>query len=596
MADVPDPIVDLKTAKRLPPSLRGTIYESMLEAVSEELSVWRDAIRLQKTSFYDIDLISVDRLTDICGIFGVPFITFVKSDISFLQEEVRSIPFKIYYKGTSTLYKSFFYAVDRYGDMFIYIYTAGGNNISRSTLLPFNAATLTPPNVPYRHRPRGGFGGKIEGWTTLDTGLYLDAGNAIWTLDTAITEISTNHIGMEYFIDRIITRNDKGSAAKIETANEYLMTKEYLDYMWQNLEFAGRAKEVFHIGAQLSIQTDVSGLCNSYDPSSEYTIPSLKLKAVTRPDYFSLVASPHDISFIEFGIGKKDMASVQNPSVPFPASLASKVCSIPVSFNDQLDDIGFTGAIGEYKGLFLNGFKVLDGSVFDGTLQSFDFELPFAPISRGNIMLEFHLPAGDVLPINDDGKGLLMSLNGYGTVDYATGACHVSTKFDYPQVDDMEIIPPGYPEPPAGRTHFTHILEGGTSVSPGSLWLIFTSGNQADQKTYMVNDDGLGHFEHPLIQSGVVDYTTKKVDVIFVSPLVDSSIKPFTCKYCFPVDFKLPAGTELQASYFFTQQPLYITEAGFRNKDGELLNYAVFPPFEFASPEYHLNFLLLVKK
>lgn len=597
MADVIVPVKDLKTNKRFPPSLRGTIYEAMLEAVSEEMSVWRAAILLQKTSFYDVDLMDAARLTEICGTFGVPFIASVKSDIYFLREEVRAIPFKIYYKGTPTLYKSFFYAVDRYGEMFIYVYRADVNNIVRSMLPPFDEALLTPPNLPFRHRSRGDFSGSIEDWLKLDTGLYLDAGDAMWKLDTSATEISTNHIGLEYFIDRIIKRKDIDPVTETEVENEYLMTKEYLDYINQSIAFARRAKEVPHIGSQLSIQTDTSGLCNSYDASSEYSIPNLKLKAVTRPDFFTLVLSPHDIARVEFGIGKKEVPSVQNSGVPFPADLAAKVCSIPVLFRDQLEDSGFIGAIGEYLGQSLNGFRVLNGSVFDGARQDFDFSLPFAPIQRGNITLEFRLPTGEILPVTDDRKGMLMSLNGYGAVDYKTGACHLTTKFDYSQTDSMEMdVQPGYPDPTNGRRHFTHTLLGGDSVVPGSIWLTFTSGEGVNQRTYTVPDDGQGHFTHPLIQSSLIDYTAKLIDVIFTSPLVDPLIKPFVCRYLFPVDYTLPAGTELLASYFFTQQSVCITEAGFRSKDGILLNYATFPPLEFNSSQYHLSFLFLVKK
>lgn len=597
MADIPDLVVDLKTTKRFPPSLRGTVYGFMLEAVSEELSVWRDAIRQRNMSFYDVDLMDVDRLTEICGAFGVPFITSVKSDVFFLREEVRSIPFKIYYKGTSILYKSFFYAVDRFGEMFVYIHRVDANSFIRDKSPPFDAAALTPPNLPFRHRSQGDFSGGVKGYLTLDDGRSLDAENSLWTLDVATSEISTNHIGLEYFIDRIITRKDVDSLTGVETTNEYLMTKEYLNYMGQSVEFARRAKEVPHIGSQLSIQVDVSGRCNSYDPSSEYTIPSLKLKAVARPDYFSLVESAKDIAFVEFGVGKKDVASVQNPGAPFPSGLASKVCSVPIESKDQLDAEGFIGAIGECLGQSLNKLSVLDGSSFDGVSQDFDFSLPFAPVQRGNILLEFHLPTGDVLPIADDRQGLLTSLNGFGTVDYATGNCHISTKFEYSQTDSMEMdVPSGGDGLTDGRTHFTHTLQGGDFATPGSLWLTFTSGEGADQRTYMANDDGQGRFTHPLIQSGLVDYATKEVDVIFNSPLADMSIKPFTCKYSFSVDFKLPAGATLLASYFFTRRTICITEAGFFDKNGNLLNYAVFPPFEFNSNAYHLDFMLLVKK
>jgi hypothetical protein len=594
VAELPDPDKDLKTTKRLPPSLRGTIYEAMLEAVSEELSVWRSAIGLQKTSFYDVDAMSVDRLTEICGTFGVPFMTSVKSDIFFLREEVRSIPMKIYYKGTPTLYKSFFYAADRYGEMFIYVYRADVNTIVRSMREPFDTAYLTPQNLPFRHRSRGDFSGNIEDWLMLDSGLYLDAGDALWKLDTSAAEITTNHIGLEYFIDRVIVRKDIDPAGA-ETAGEYLMTKEYLDYMNQSIEFARRAKEVPHIGSQLSVQSSADGLCNAYDSSSEYSVPSLKLKVVTRPDFFSLVSSPHDISYAEFGIGRRDVASVQNPGIAFPAELASKVCAVPVLFRDQIEDSHYIGAIGEYLGLSLNGFKVLGGAAFDGVSQEFDFTLPFAPIQRGNVILAFRLPSGEVLQISDDRKGLLLSDNGYGTVDYKTGECHIATKFDYPTVDDMDVES-DQPDDTDGRTHFIRTLQGGSSAVPGSLWLIFTIGEGAAQRTYTVNDDGSGNFVHPMIQSGSADYATKELDILFKYPLVDPAVKPFTCKYSFPVDFTLPGGTELSAAYFFTQQSIYITEVGFRSKDGVLLNYATFPPFEFNAAAYHLDVMILVKK
>lgn len=596
MADLITPVKDLKTVKRFPPSLRGTVYEAMLEAVSEELSVWRDSILEQKSSFYDVDRMNLDRLTEISGTFGIPFNASIKSDIFFLREEVRSIPFKIYYKGTPTLYKSFFYAVDRYGEMFIYVYRADVDNIARSMLDPFDEAYTVPPNLPFRHKSRGDFSGSLEEWLKLDSGLYLDAGDALWRLDTSAAEISTNHIGLEYFIDRIILRKDIDSATGAEVQHEYLMTGEYLDYLSRSMEFARRAKEVPHIGSQLSIQTDTSGLCNSYDPSSEFTVPVLKLKAVTRPDFFSLVNSSHDITLAEFGIGKQEVASVQNPESPFPENLASKVCGVPVLFKNQLGDTRYTGAIGEYQGQFLNGFQVLGGSDFDGVRQDFTFSLPFAPIQKGNIRLEFHPPSGEILAIADDRRGALASLYGNGTVDYKTGACRLATKFNYSQTESMEPV-----VQTEERIHFNHTLEGGTLTVPGSVWMIFTIGEGEDQKTHMVNDTpdsgGLpsGNFIHPFIQSGTIDYSTKTIDVIFTSSLADPSEKPFDCKYRFPVDYTLPEGTVLLASYFFTQQPILITEAGFRNKDGVLLNYANFPPLEFNSAGCHLDFMVLVK-
>jgi hypothetical protein len=279
-------------------------------------------------------------------------------------------------------------------------------------------------------------------------------------------------------------------------------------------------------------------------------------------------------------------------------------------FKDQLENANFIGAIGKYQGQSLNGFKILDESAIDGTEQSFKFKLPFAPIKRGNIKLEFYLPDpdGETYEIFDNSRGVFLSHRGYGAIDYKTGDCTLLTKFNYTQVDNMEpIVLPEQPDLTEGRTHFVKTLSEGESINPGSIWLTFTIGEDTNQRTYMVNDipdSGdpplFGHFEHSCIKpgKGIINYSTKEIDITFKSyyPVVDAFIKPFLCKYSFPIDYTLPAGTILLASYFFTQQTIPITEAGFRNKDGVLLNYATFPPFEFSSTDYHLNFMILVKK
>jgi hypothetical protein len=112
----------------------------------------------------------------------------------------------------------------------------------------------------------------------------------------------------------------------------------------------------------------------------------------------------------------------------------------------------------------------------------------------------------------------------------------------------------------------------------------------------LVQDDGLGRFYHPKIINGSINYQTRILDVMFTDPLVDPEIKPFRCNYSYHIDYTLPEGTELWARYYFTQQNISITEAGFRSRDGTLIIYATFPPLEFSSTKYHCNFLALVKK
>jgi hypothetical protein len=253
------PVKDLRTIKRLPPTIRGTVYEAMLLAVSEELALWRCFIGEVKTTFYDVDLVDESRLRAIAETFGVPFITNIKSGIDWTREEVRSIPFKIFYKGTATLYRSFIAAVDRFGEVYIYTYRADLSGIARSMVSPFSEAEITPQNKPFRHRSSGDFSGIVKSFISLDDGYRLDSTGAVWHLDTELSEISTNHIGVEYWIDRLI---DRKIVKENESVQEFLMTREYLDFLNKSMEFGRRTKEVPHIGSQLNVQTDKSGMYN----------------------------------------------------------------------------------------------------------------------------------------------------------------------------------------------------------------------------------------------------------------------------------------------------------------------------------------------
>jgi hypothetical protein len=122
------------------------------------------------------------------------------------------------------------------------------------------------------------------------------------------------------------------------------------------------------------------------------------------------------------------------------------------------------------------------------------------------------------------------------------------------------------------------------------------TGEGANQRMYLARDDGNGQFVHPQIVSGTVDYSSRIVDIAFKLPVAAPSIKPFKCGYSYRVNFALPEGAELRASYYFTRQTVSITEAGFRSRDGTLIIYATFPPIEFSSNKYHCNFLALVRR
>lgn len=269
---------ELESEKRMPPSLKGTIYQIFLEAISEEIKLFRDRAEQQKTTFYDTAAMEKERLIQISENFAVPFSTIVRDDLQFLRQEVNNIGFKLFYKGTPTLYKSFFLSVDRIGQMFIYTYSSAADLLQRSMKDPCDSAKTTPANLPFLFKCKNDFSGMVKDYVSLDSGLILDDSPA-FKLDTSNSKISSNHIGLEYFIDRLIEKNSKS----------YLMTDEYLIFMSENINWGRRCKEVPHIGSQLSVQTDLSGLTNYNFPEQEYSVPSLKLNVVANPQFLDII-------------------------------------------------------------------------------------------------------------------------------------------------------------------------------------------------------------------------------------------------------------------------------------------------------------------
>jgi len=570
---------DLYTEKRIPPVLKGTIYQTFLEAIAEEISLFRDQMYQQKTSFYDPEKMEKERLIQISENFGVPFSTVVRDDLDFLRQEVNNIGFKLFYKGTPTLYKSFFLSIDRIGQMFIYTYSSASNYLQRSMKDPCDSAASTDKNLPFLFKSKNDFSGVVKDFLTLDSGFILDDSPA-FKLDTSNSKISSNHIGLEYFIDRIIRKNNK----------DYLMTDEYLLFLSENINWGRRCKEVPHIGSQLSIQTDLSGKINFLFPDQEFSVPSLKTNVVASPNLLDYISSQYDITEARFGIGSKILPSVQNPDIPFPTDLESTVAVMSVNSSDTYENESYVGATGEYIGQEIRQLKIKDD--FSGSETHFNFTLPLAPIRKGNVCLSIKQHGlADPLYVLDDKKGIFKSNKMLGSIDYETGNCTLDTDFEY---DTSYVVSDAFSEEDPGLWAYV-VDKDETDLTPGSVKITFTMGEGSSKKTYTVADDGEGHFQSsPVIVASEINYESGEIQIRFTQTLSkDSSIEN---KYSYHVSWKPEAEDILYASYFFVLNSIEITELGFFNTKGDLLVYATFPPLQFSSTEFHCNFTILVDK
>ena len=568
-------MTELKTEKRIPPAIKRTVFQAFVESISEEILELRKHIGWEKTSFFNVDTMAYERLIAISETFGVPFSTIVRNDIEFLRQEVKNIGFKLFYKGTPTLYKSFFASIDRIGQVFIYIYSSASDQLFRSIKIPMDSARVTDKNLPFLFESKNDYSGKIENWLTLDDGLIID-NSPVWRLDTSNSLMSSNHIGFEYFIDRIIERKGK----------EYLMTNEYLMYIMENVEWGRRCKEVPHVGSQLSIQTDLSGLTNKNFPGAEYSVPSLKLNVVGNPQLLNKIASKYDLVTAKFGIGTQVLPSTQNPSIPFPTDLNYPIAEAAIMTSDIWEDSTYIGATCEYIGQEVKRIKI--PFTFNGTDTHFEFTLPMAPIRRGNVCIAVKNELNQELyETLDDRRGIFSSKFMQGTIDYETGHCVLDTKFDYRVNNtflEKECVKPN------DKDLWEFEIEVPTPAIKGSVELNYTIKNKA----YKVFDKKDGTFESPdgSIVASEINYTTGKVSVRFVSPLQEDLF----VKWSYHVNWVPNGNNTLYASYFFVLNTIDITEFGLYNPDGVLLAYATFPPLEFSSTNFHCNFTILVDK
>lgn len=568
---------ELESEKRMPPSLKGTIYQIFLEAISEEIKLFRDRAEQQKTTFYDTAAMEKERLIQISENFGVPFSTIVRDDLEFLRQEVNNIGFKLFYKGTPTLYKSFFLSVDRIGQMFIYTYSSAADLLERSMKDPCDSAKVTPANLPFLFKSKNDFSGMVKDYVSLDSGLILDDSPA-FKLDTSNSKISSNHIGLEYFIDRLIEKNSKS----------YLMTDEYLIFMSENINWGRRCKEVPHIGSQLSVQTDLSGLINYNFPEQEYSVPSLKLNVAANPQLLDIISSQYEISEARFGIGAKELPSVQHPEIPFPTELQTAIATVPVVSSEAFRSEHYIGACAEYLGQEIRQLKIKDD--FSGSDTHFSFSLPLAPIRKGNVCLAIKQQGlAELTTVLDDRKGNFLSNRLKGTINYETGVCTLDTDFEY--LTSFSIEKAYDPEDPGLWAYVVPKDE--TDITPGSLKVSFSQGEGTAKKSFVAIDDGEGHFKpNPAIVASEINYETGEIQIRFVQALTeDSSIEN---SYSYHVSWSPSEQDILYASYFFVLNSIEITEVGFFNTAGDLLMYATFPPLQFSSTEFHGNFTILV--
>jgi len=579
--------------KRVPAALRSQFWKDFLWAVAQEYTEFRQDVRNELRSLYDIRNMSIERLREVSENLGVVFDSSVDDSLDFIRREVEHIPFKVAYKNTAVLYRSFIRSLDRDGVMFLYFFRASSDSIVRNSVNILTGLGNHDISMPWKHNSVGDFTGFFEDVLSLDNEnvLYLDveSDGQIWTLDTIESEYTTNHVGLEFFIDRVMTKEVADENENL-VEREFLMTWEPLDFVVANMDFASRVVEVPHIGSQLSIITDSSEVYDIHN-TGDYTMPDLKLKAATT-SYFDTLSSVFGIATVEFGIGAYDIPSTTN-GVSMPTELESRVAKNPILVDERYESGDWMSVIAEYQGQEINNFILHDSEGYeldddygsgtvDGTNDTFQGTLLFAPIQRGNVRFRFQ-SNDEKFIFEDDANGGLGGDFASGTIDYDTGQYEFTTSF---VKDDEEELIEGDGEIDEVDTTLSKAFD----IVENDSWLVFS----IDGLRYTVRDDGAGSFPHQFIQSSSLNYQTGELSITFTAPIDDG--QNALIRYRYPVEFTPDAGTSVDVEYYFVVDSIEITEAGLFDDDENLLAYATFPPIEFVTPKHHVNVAFILNK
>lgn len=595
---------ELRLVKKIPISLRNNFWTAVIDSIDLEIQNMKAQIETKKT-LYDINTMDYDRLIEISELLGVLFDASINDSVDFLRREVKAIPFKIKYKSTAKLYLSFFRALSRIGDMYIYYFKSSSDALvrnSRDLLLDATSHTFPDPYFQYSSQDFSGF---LDDALKLDQGQVLDVENEgiIWTLDTVDSLISTNHIGLEFFIDRIISkqvRNDKG----VLVDKDFLITWEYMDFIMVNTNFSRRVKEVPHVGAQLTAIADESKTVNPLDDN--YSIPDLELKCLITDNYAGL-ESVLDLSYIEFGIGSHTNLPTKEgiSGEEQPTDLDLRVARNYILFDEKYENDDFLAVTSEYRGQQINRFTLHDETGYkldniygigqvDGYTNYFEGQLLFAPLQKGNIRFVFtHL--GIVREIFDDKRGYLIGDEASGTIDYNTGEYTLNMDFNY-KAEDTILVGDGIISEIEYEVTLPYPIQTTVSLNPSDTHVLLRY--IINNKTFLAIDNGSGTFidlaADGHLTSGTVDYNNGVFHFLFDSPITDDSEVILTYQYR---KVATPdANTDINADYYFTVQTIEITEAGLFDLNNNLIAYTTFPPVEFNSNKNHLNLNFLIKK
>ena len=256
----------------------------------------------------------------------------------------------------------------------------------------------------------------------------------------------------------------------------------------------------------------------------------------------------------------------------------------------SLDNFHYTGynyylnVVWHHKELIDNNYV---GKTAKAPITSECFSCFYKKLSQDNIHYE-------TIELKANKEGILYNVNTNeaitGTINFKTGDYQISSLGRH--FVNKEEITNTLTDP----SHIVCNLKGNSEISGHQYTstinkgtIIITYKVEGEEKTFTAQDNGKGFITGDFISYGMVDYTTRLINIKFLKNVTDIFIT-----YEYLEDLEMVEGSEVEFSYKVENQ--VITEIGFEDENHELLCYMSFPPVEFDTANNHISALMIVHK
>ncbi|MBD3216597.1 MAG: hypothetical protein GF311_28540 [Candidatus Lokiarchaeota archaeon] len=406
---------NLQMEFRVPDILKdNAFWYDFIDAIKKEISILVDYAS-DIYEVWNVEKMEETRMIELNQTWSPAFDLAAKSDIAFLRSETKAIPFKIKYRDTIPFYRSIAYAVNREATLSIYYYN--GDYIIRNMVDLLNNIETHTITEPYQQEADSLAFSALEEQLKIDDGWSLDTG---YTLDTILSKLPTQHLALEYFINEVIEKD----------GTNYLMTTEYLNYMWNNVDPLKRVVQVFHIGLQLNAIVKNDNTVNTISP--------INLQAIATNNYTA--STSFGGMYVKFGNGLRNLA-------PTLTDLSNPIAKINVLNEEVFESVNYRGVVAEYKGQ--NIIKEISGSLgstvildypqvrYNNVTFSFTYLFIDYEIKDNNEKFYKEFPDADYI------EGTINHITGYITFTHLPANPITNIKFDYYTRQNFEITEAG---------------------------------------------------------------------------------------------------------------------------------------------------------